>query len=353
MKTALYGFLLMFGLTDISSYGQHSSPEIDQRVTALIEKMSDQKTEQQAFTDLESLGCPAVPAIIKHMDDRRKLPDPHIERINPPGAFEGLAHYGPEKIVDALALILANTTGQQFGWIYNGATDTERDQAVHDWREFLQYMNVGDCSAPGIIAGKVLDEQGQPAVGAQVCVKNEHTEAMPDCFTKTDDSGQFRVENVSMGTVVLSPSKPAEGYCGPGSDGSNPTATPQTVILTAASPRANVVLKLGPKGGMVAPMVADLVTGQPIYTFFVEATVYDAEHPYGNPVQAGLISEGSTSLCVPANTDLSLLVKASFYKAVSYPSATQPHVPATIRLRPGETVSFRVGLSPLGLSPEE
>ena len=343
----------MFGLIGISSYAQHSSPEIDKRVTTLIEKMSDQKTEQQSFTDLESLGCPAVPAIIKHMDDRRKLPDPHIERINPPGAFEGLAHYGPEKIVDALALILANTTGQQFGWIYNGATDTERDQAVHDWREFLQYMNVGDCSAPGIIAGKVLDEQGQPAVGAQVRVgrtevKDENSETMSEgvFFIKTDDSGQFRVENVSMGTVVLSASKPEEGYCVFGLDGWNPDVTPQIVILTVASPRANVVLKLGPKDGMVTPIVADLVTGQPIYTFGVEATVYDAEHLNRTSVETGRIRPGTTGLCVPANKDLSLRVFAAGYKPVLYPSPTQALVPATIRLRPGETASFTVGLSP-------
>ena len=212
-------------------------------------------------------------------------------------------------------------------------------------------MNVGDCRAPGIIAGKVLDEQGQPAVDAQVCVKNEHSETVP-CFTKTDDSGQFRIENVSMGTIVLSASKPEEGYC-PGSGGSDPTVTPQTVILTAASPRANVMLKLGPKDGMVAPIVADLVTGQPIYNFWVEASVYDAEDPYGTPVQAGSLTRETTSLCVPANKDLFLRLRASGYKAELYPSPTQPHVPATIRLRPGETVSFPVGLSPLGLSPEE
>jgi hypothetical protein len=114
------------------------SSEIDKRVAALIEKMSDQKTEQQAFTDLESLGCPAVPAIIERMDDRRKLPEPRISLQNKsPDAFEGLRHYGPEKVVDALAAILNQITGKDFGFIYNGATDTERDKAVSGWRDFL------------------------------------------------------------------------------------------------------------------------------------------------------------------------------------------------------------------------
>jgi hypothetical protein len=138
MKTALYCFLLMFVLIGISGYGQHSSPKIDKRVAVLIERMSDQKTEQQAFTDLESLGCLAVPAIIERMDDRRKLPDPRISlRNKSPDAFEGLRHYGPEKIVDALAAILNQITGKDFGFIYNGATDAERGKTVRGWRDFL------------------------------------------------------------------------------------------------------------------------------------------------------------------------------------------------------------------------
>jgi hypothetical protein len=138
MKTALYGFLLMFALIGPSSYGQRSSPKTDNRVAALIERMSDQKTEDQAFADLESLGCPAVPAIIERMDDRRKLPDPRISlRNESPDAFEGLRHYGPEKIVDALAAILNQITGKDFGFIYNGASDAERDKAVRGWRDFL------------------------------------------------------------------------------------------------------------------------------------------------------------------------------------------------------------------------
>jgi hypothetical protein len=138
MKTGLYSFLLMFVLIGISGYGQHSSPKIDKNVAVLIERMSAQKTEQQAFTDLESLGCPAVPAIIERMDDRRKLPDPRISlRNKSPDAFEGLRHYGPEKIVDALAAILNQITGRDFGFIYNGATDVERDKTVRGWRDFL------------------------------------------------------------------------------------------------------------------------------------------------------------------------------------------------------------------------
>ena len=207
----------------------------------------------------------------------------------------------------------------------------------------------------GIIAGKVFDEQGQPIAHAVVCVgrtevKSEHFQPFVDkCLTSTDDAGQFRVENVSMGQVVVRASKPKEGYCGFVFGRSNATVTPQqTVTLSAASPLANVVLKLGPKDGMVAPIVADLVTGQPIFNFTVEAAVHsDPERPNETRrVPGGGFSRWTTSLCVPANTDLSFRVWAKGYKAVAYPSPTEPSVPATIRLRPGETLSFQVGLSP-------
>jgi len=138
MKTALFSLLLMLVLFPINCYGEHSPPRIEKRVAALIEKMLHEKTEQQAFTDLESLGCSAVPAIIQRMDDRRKLPDPRISlRNKSPDAFEGLRHYGPEKVVDALAAILNQITGQDFGFIYNGATDAERNKTVRGWRDFL------------------------------------------------------------------------------------------------------------------------------------------------------------------------------------------------------------------------
>ena len=150
MKTALYGFLLMPVLIAANSYGQRSSPKIDKRVAALIERMSNQKTEQKAFADLESLGCSAVPAIIERMDDRRELPDPNIAlRNKSPDAFENQRYYGPKKIVDALAAILNQITGQDFGFISNGATDAERDKAVHGWREFLHTTPAAKLCGPG------------------------------------------------------------------------------------------------------------------------------------------------------------------------------------------------------------
>lgn len=73
------------------------------------------------------------------MDDRRDLPDPRISLANKsPDAFEGLRHYGPKQVVDALAAILNQITGQDFGFIYNGGTNAERKETIDGWREFLR-----------------------------------------------------------------------------------------------------------------------------------------------------------------------------------------------------------------------
>jgi hypothetical protein len=73
------------------------------------------------------------------------LGDPRISiRNKSRDAFEGLRHYGPEEIVDALAAILNQITGKNFGFIYNGATDPGRDKTVRGWRDFLQHNTCGD-----------------------------------------------------------------------------------------------------------------------------------------------------------------------------------------------------------------
>jgi hypothetical protein len=113
----------------------------DKQVAALIAKILDKSTEQQAFHDLEAMGCPGVPAIIGQMDDRRILPDPNITLNNNwPEAFEGTRSYKPKVVVDALAAILSQITGQDFGLIYNGGTEAERKKTIQGWRGFLSKL---------------------------------------------------------------------------------------------------------------------------------------------------------------------------------------------------------------------
>jgi len=109
-------------------------------VQRLVDQAVDAKEEQNAFRDLEGVGMGGVPALIEIMDDRRPLPIPAISLRNPPGAFEGLRHYGPKTVVDALAAILNQITFYDFGFIYSGGSDEERARAVAGWRVYSDIL---------------------------------------------------------------------------------------------------------------------------------------------------------------------------------------------------------------------
>jgi hypothetical protein len=152
MKCSAFFLVLAIAVCAVypSCSGASQDSKMDKRVAVLIEQMPKANTERKAFVDLEALGCAAVPATIQRMDDRRRLPDQSISlRNKSPDAFEGIRHYGPAQVVDALAAILNQVTGRDFGFIFNGATDEEREKTVQGWRKFLQSTPAADLCKAG------------------------------------------------------------------------------------------------------------------------------------------------------------------------------------------------------------
>ncbi len=111
------------------------------KVKQLIDKTTKKDTQMAAFTELENLGPNSVPAIIMLMDDRRDLAVPEISLENPPDNWEGIRHYGPKKIVDAMDAILNQITNESFGNIHNSGSERERVEAVNGWRIYLYYLD--------------------------------------------------------------------------------------------------------------------------------------------------------------------------------------------------------------------
>jgi hypothetical protein len=108
------------------------------QVHRLLAELPEASSERQAaiFESLEKLGPDGVPAIIAQMDDRRPLAHRRISLVNyDPNAFEGIRHYGPELVVDALDAILNQVTGVA-GSIVNGGSERERRNAVSAWRVY-------------------------------------------------------------------------------------------------------------------------------------------------------------------------------------------------------------------------
>ncbi len=116
-------------------------PTLDERVQVLIgqiESAQDEKEQAAAFTALEKLGRPAVPYIIKRMDNRSPLNARRIVLENPSTTFETHRIYGPEQVVDALAAILNQMVGKNFGAIYNGGNGASRTMTVTGWRAWCR-----------------------------------------------------------------------------------------------------------------------------------------------------------------------------------------------------------------------
>ena len=128
--------------TILARFGKEFPPEKEplyNRVKELIDRTTQRETQVDAFGQLEKLGLDGVPAMIMLMDDRRDLAIPAITFVNPPGHWEGLRHYGPRKVVDAISAVLNQITSQVFGSIYNGASEKERQEAVNGWKLYLYH----------------------------------------------------------------------------------------------------------------------------------------------------------------------------------------------------------------------
>jgi hypothetical protein len=117
--------------------------DIDNKIRKIISDITNSRLEENSFKKLEDYGITGIPYIILALDDFRELPIQSISlRNKSPGAFEGIRHYGPYLVVDSLAAILNQITGESFGFIYNGddTSDEERKQCIRGWYIYLYYL---------------------------------------------------------------------------------------------------------------------------------------------------------------------------------------------------------------------
>ncbi len=131
----------------------------DKKVERLIAELlsSDRNRVQAAVTALTMVGKPAVPAIIRRIDDRRDMRVRVIVFENrSPDAFEAVGQYGVFQVVDCLNMVLNDITGEQFGFV-DGSIDITPDRPELDvqraviiagWRGFFA-RNQGTPRAPG------------------------------------------------------------------------------------------------------------------------------------------------------------------------------------------------------------
>jgi Carboxypeptidase regulatory-like domain len=174
--------------------------------------------------------------------------------------------------------------------------------------------------AEGVITGIVLDEQGQPIKEAQIVITlwrisgDGSIQGQGKDGGTTDEAGRFRVDHVPMGKISVEASKHEEGYPphfgGPGGI--------ETVTLTPGQPVAEVVLKLGPKAGMLLPTVKDKRTGKPINDFLVHWVVIDPNEPNQMASGSAGVSRWTRSVTLPPEKDLIVTISKRGYKKWLY-----------------------------------
>src|SRR5215469_1100270 len=196
----------------------------------------------------------------------------------------------------------------------------------------------------GTVTGTVLNEQGLPIAQAAACLvywEWEPSREVSQCPVATDKDGLFQIQHVPLRTFWVTASKIEEGY-----EPLHDRTVMPSVKLTTEEPLGRVIVRLGPKAGILAPVVTDRLTGKPVRDFQISWTTHDPEHP--NFRVGGIVgfSREGTRSSFPVGKDLILEFSARGYRNQVYSNPAQPSQPLYIRFQSGEVKQVQVTLEP-------
>jgi hypothetical protein len=100
-----------------------------------VDALTHERDEEKAVAALVSLGPDAAPYLVGELGDMRPLPSESVS-IHMSGSFEGLSHYGPKVVHDAVTLVLNEITGKNFEFVYNVADPAMRARNTQQWQEW-------------------------------------------------------------------------------------------------------------------------------------------------------------------------------------------------------------------------
>lgn len=169
----------------------------------------------------------------------------------------------------------------------------------------------GTALAQGTITGTVVDETGKPLAGAKVHITERDRLVGHRLIQsyETDASGCFRISDVPWGTYFVLAAKEGAGYPDPEGTFYSDNVAP-TVTLAEGLPSADLIVKLGPKAGVLElGPVTDSATGKAIP--LASVTVRRASDP--NLFISASVTQ--RRLLIPALTDVLIEISADGYEA--------------------------------------
>jgi Carboxypeptidase regulatory-like domain len=176
----------------------------------------------------------------------------------------------------------------------------------------------------GVITGRVVDASETPVKAAEVyVVPLGHPLGTRARTATADATGAFVIDNLTFGTYGVFGKKEDEGYAD--TLWFSSTEAPR-VTISAQQPSGTVVLRFGPKAGMITGTSRDERTGKPVPAVFTARGVSQSKPP-------------NFRVLIPASEDFSLEATAEGYQ-------TWESGPRPLRLEPGAQLHLDIKLKP-------
>lgn len=197
----------------------------------------------------------------------------------------------------------------------------------------------------GVIRGTAVDENGSPVEGALVNASpvarvglSQHTliRRVP-----TDAAGHFVIDRLQWGKYMFSAKKVESAYADTFFSFYYSAAGPQATI-TPASPTADVLIRLGPKAGVLMGSVTNAETGAPVDAGFKLTRTAPTNDWYSTS------AESRYWVLLPSSVDVFVEVSAPGFKTWTSPGP--------LNLQPGAEMHLNVPLDPspdLSLEPSQ
>ena len=209
-----------------------------------------------------------------------------------------------------------------------------------------QAQNSETAHSQGRIAATILNNEGEPVRKTFVCISIRGEDSSggystTHCGLVTDKNGEVEIENMQLGKLDIGAEAPFGGYW----KEDLKAARLQTVTLTPEEPFGRVILRIGPRPGILNLSLRDKETGEFVWSAQIHLSV--ASRKLGSSGTGNFEKSESSGLRVPIrpNSDVILEVSAPGYKTWFYTDPTTPSQ-RTLRLESDEQRSISVELEP-------